>query len=220
MGSARTAKAIFLGASGDSPHKAYLLTATEPVEIELPRRYLSPVVELPDGELTVVVSPQVSLPDPPLDPPLPRVKIPESCKHAILIFTQNPENKAFPVKVAVVDASPKKLPLGHTLFFNLSGGEIAAKFGDKEIFVQPNKSKLISPPNVSVANPIFQTTMVIRHKGDTKWKVLSRATQRHYPNIRQLLFAVKTPGRKYPRIWGVVDSLTKSKTDSHKSTQN
>ena len=213
-GAARTAKAIFLGANQDSPQKAYLLTATKSVEIELPRRYLSPVVELPDGELTLVVSSQASLPEAPHDPPLPQVKIPESCKHAILIFRRNPENKAFPVRVVVIDASSKKLPLGHTLLFNLSGGEVAAKFGDKEVFVKPNKSKLVSPPNVSAANPIFQTTFVIRYKGDSEWRVISRATQRHYPNIRQLLFAVKVPGRKYPRIWGVVDSPAKSGADS------
>ena len=204
VGAARSVKAIFLGASSHSPVKAHLVMGEKSVEIELPRSYLSGKVEIPDGDLIVAVSPRAPLANTPLDPALPSVQIPESSKSGLLLFLPDPKNKAFPVRVMFIDKSSASFPRGHSLLFNLSGGTIAAKFGDQDVLIQPNKSQLISPPDSDTVD--YKTAVAVRYQENERWTVFYRSIWRLNPNAHKLVFVTATPGRKYPRIWSVLDT--------------
>lgn len=197
-----TAKAIFLGATSDSPKEAYLFVGEKSVKVTLPRRYLSSAFELPDGALSAAILPKPHLLDTPLDPATPMISIPENAKHCLLLFLPDPDNPVMPVRAMMIDATGEHFPNGHSRLFNMCTGAVAAKFGSEEVTIQPGTIEHIKPP---VTDSSYRVGIAVRYPKDTKWRVICNSTWVHKPDARQLIFVVPTEGRKYPRVWSVFD---------------
>lgn len=201
--SARTARAIFLGADKDSPKTVFLVTGEGAIQTDLPRRFLSDRVKIPAGELAMALSPERPEPGTPVNPALPVVRIPESCDHCLLLFLSDPANKAFAVRVVVIDASAAKFPVGGSLLVNAMDGTVAAKFGDREVTVGPGEREFVRV--ATSGSDSYETAVAVRYRNDSDWNLVCRSSWSHYPKARQLILVTPTAGRRFPRVWSVID---------------
>lgn len=200
---ARNVRAIFLGATADSPKEATLVYGGEHVTISVPRRFLSEEVDLPSGALRLAVLPKPPPPDVEINPNAPSIVLPEGSNRSLLLFFPDPSNNVFPVRVLVVDASPTSFPVGHSILFNLSNASIAAKFGDQNVLVEAGKKTVVSPPIEGSGS--YPVQIAFKNNENSNWVTIASSTWRHYPAARQLLFVTQTNGRKSPRVWSILD---------------
>jgi hypothetical protein len=195
-------KAIFVQPPDAVPEKAVLVVGQKFLDIELPQRNFSPVVELPAGELVVgVLASKPAAAE--LPPGAPSFKIPETWTDCILLFFHDPTNKLFPAKVIPVNASGANFPLGHTLIFNVSPATIQAKFGTESVRVAPGKSATVKEPRSGSGE--YLIAIDCAYPGDKEPTALARSTWQHEKGARQVLFVTPMQGQKLPRVWGVLD---------------
>lgn len=200
---AHTVRAMFLGATSDSPTEATLVMGEKVITIPLPRRYLSEEIDLPDSPSRAFILPKAPRPDEEIDPATPRVRFPEESNRSLLLFVPDKTNKVFPVRVISLNTSPEKFPAGHTIMFNLSQANIAGKFGDQQIRVAAGKRKVLKPPSSKTGG--YPVQIVCKTSEDADWITICSSTWRHNPKARQLMFISPSEGRKFPRVWTVVD---------------
>ncbi len=195
-------KAIFVQPPDAVPEKAVLVVGKKFLDIELPQRNFSPVVELPVGELAIgVLAGKPAAAELPAG--APSFKIPETWTHSILLFFHDPTNKLFPAKVIPVNASDDNFPLGHTLIFNVSPATIVAKFGTESVRVAPGKSVTVKEPRQGSGE--YPIAIDCSYPGDKTPTALARSTWQHEKGARQVLFVTPMQGQKLPRVWGVLD---------------
>ena len=200
---AREIRTIYLPGAGKALKKAYLANQKTAIEIKFPQRNLSPPVDIPEGELVFAVLPEPPVDDEKISPTAPRVKIPRSWKHCLIIFLSDPSNKVFPVKAIPVNADNENLPKGKTLIFNLSETMVHGKFGTREVTLKSGKSKSFDAPIRKFGS--YQVAIKCLVKGEKRSRVITRTSWQHDPEVRQLLFVVPQKGREIPRVWGVLD---------------
>jgi hypothetical protein len=199
---ARTVKAIFVGPSEDVPEKAVLVVVGKYLDIDLPQRNLSAAIEIPGGDLAVGVLPaKPAQPDIPAG--MPTFQIPESWTQCILLFFHDPSNKVFPARILPVNSSAANFPLGHTVIFNASSAGVIAKFGGETVQVAPGKSATVKPPRSDSGD--YPIAIDCIQPGEKQPVALCRSTWQHDADARQILFVTPMPGRKIPRIWGVLE---------------
>jgi hypothetical protein len=195
-------KAIFVQPPDAVPEEAVLVAGKKFLDIELPQRNFSPVVELPAGDLAVGV-----LPTKPAQSEMPvgapSFKIPETWTNCILLFFHDPSNKVFPARIIPVNASSADFPLGHTLIFNVSPATVTAKFGNVITEVKPGQSVTVEPSRSGSGD--YPVAIDCSYPGDKEPTALCRSTWQHEANARQILFVTPQPDQKTPRVWGVLD---------------
>jgi hypothetical protein len=202
----RKVRAIFIQPPGGSPEKAVLFSPAKSDEIELPTRNLSPEIPLPGGDLTLAVLTKAPAAGEKVNPEAPVVKIPEAWDRCILLFFPDPQNKAFPAKVIPVNASDAGFALGQTLIYNVTPATVVAKLGERVSQVGPGKSTVIPPPIAGFGS--YPVAIDCTVPGNPEPAAICRSSWQHDPDARQILFVTPDPGRKVPRIWGVLDRST------------
>ena len=142
----RSCRVVFPERPRGAPKMAYLFDGKNSRSTTLPSMNLSPVVELPGGELTLAMTADdVSDPEN-LAPNAPRLRIPESVTDFYILVTPDPENRHLPVKMNLVDPGGGKLKLGETLWFNGTAHRVVAKLGDARMSVKPTARAISSKP--------------------------------------------------------------------------
>lgn len=202
--SGRTARAIFVGATADSPKEATLVAGESQVTIPLPRRYLSSEFELPNGALNMAVLANPPLPDTEIDPAAPVLVIPEEYGRCLLLFIPDPRNKTFPARVIAIDTSPSIFKEGHSVIYNLSNFSVAGQFGERQLVVPPRKRRALKPP-VSDAGG-YPVKIACQASEDSNWITICHSTWVHNPQARQLIFITSSDERQTPRVWSVFDT--------------
>ncbi|MFK7909211.1 MAG: hypothetical protein AB8F34_01275 [Akkermansiaceae bacterium] len=121
----------------DAPKVVYLFDGKKNHRIKLPGMNLSPVIRLPKGGQTIVLSPEkITEPDA-ITEDLPVLKIPKGVADFYVLITADPKNKQFPVRMRLIDAGGGKLKAGETLWVNLTPHAITAKLGGNEVKINP-----------------------------------------------------------------------------------
>lgn len=205
VATARTARAIFLGATADSPTEATLVFGESHVTTPLPRSSLSAEFKLPGESLSAfVLSEKPPRTDAEIDPYAPSVSFPEDSNRFFLLFLQDPTNEVFPVRVVVVDASVSEFPFGYTTIFNFSDMHIDGQFGDEKVLIQPGGNELIQPPRSDSGSYPVNVSCALANDSEN-WIPLVSSTWRYNANVRKLMFVMPHPRRKYPFLWSVDD---------------
>lgn len=211
-GTSREVRAIYFSGYGGSLTSVYIVGAGVEAEMELPQRNLSPAVEIPKGELSLV-----ALPKPPasleeIPQGAPRIRIPESWQHCILIFISDPNNPVFPARVIPINGGGKDFPKGSTRVYNLSNFIVGGKFNEERVVVKPGKIVTFGAPIRDFGS--YPVTIDFLSEGDSKPTPLVRSKWQHYPEERQILFVVPQDGKARPLIRGVRDHGWSNKPDS------
>ncbi|MEI6655285.1 MAG: hypothetical protein WCP45_10985 [Verrucomicrobiota bacterium] len=203
VSAARHVRAIFILAPDQTVEKAVLCGGGLQIEIELPRRNLSPAMEVPSGDLLLAVLPKALAAGQQVPDGVPTVKIPEAWTRCLLLFFPDPANKLFPVRVMPVNASMADFPKGHTLIYNVSQASIRAKFGDRLVTVRSGACGMLKPPISKFGD--YPVAIDCTFGGDPKPTAICRSSWQNDPDARQILFVTDMPGNKVPRVWGILD---------------
>lgn len=201
--SARTCRIIFLDRPATAPRSLYLFDGEEIHEVDLPRLNLSPVYQLPEGNLHLrfFSSEPTDLENIPEE--APSVRIPESVKDVYLIMTSNPENTVAPVRIQVVSADSTNISRGQMLWFNLTDNHVVGKVGSETLDLKPRTLERVGEPRRGSGNYAVELYFMIR--GDTHLHPLSESNWRHDPRSRSLVFVAPNGDRRAPRVYSVSD---------------
>lgn len=194
----RTCRIVFPERPRGAPKTAYLYDGEKSHDIMLPSMNLSPVLELPGGDLAIAITSGVVSDPESLPPEAPRLKIPESVTDFYILVTPDPENRHIPVKMNLVDPGGGKLKPGETLWFNGTGHRVVGKLGDARMSVKP-MARAISGKPVSESG-YYTAEFAYQANGEGPFAPITEQHWWHDVKSRHLGFIVNTGG-KLPRIY-------------------
>ena len=194
----RTCRIVFPERPQDAPKVAYLFTGSKSLSVTLPSMNFSEVIELPNGEITIAMTPH-EISDPKLLPPgAPLLKIPETVKDFYIIIVPDNKNPLVPVKMNLVNAGEEKFNPGETLWYNFTENRIFAKLGSNDMSVAPN-SRVITKSPVS-ENSYYTARFANQVLGKADIEPITEQSWWHDTKSRHLGFIVNSGG-KLPKIY-------------------
>jgi hypothetical protein len=201
--SARTCRIIFLDRPADAPKNLYLFDGEKIQEVDLPRLNLSPVYQLPDGNLNLrfFLSKPAALEKIPEG--APSTKIPESTKDVYLLLMSDLKNKVAPVSIQAVSADSTNFSRGQMLWFNLTDKRVGGKIGSEKLDLKPLSRERVGEPRQGSGDYPVELYFVIQ--GDTHLHPLCETNWLHDPRSRSLVFVANNGNRRAPRVYSVSD---------------
>jgi hypothetical protein len=193
----RSCRIVFPERAQDAPKTAYLFDGSKSRAVGLPSMNLSEVIELPDGEITIALTPD-EISDPELLPPnAPLLKIPETARDFYIVIIPDPENLDFPIKMAILNTGEDELSAGKTFWHNLTEHRIFVTLGDEELEIDP-KSGSVSKEAVP-ASGYYNTTFVYQARDSGELVPITEQQWWHDAGSRHLGFVIDSGGR-LPKI--------------------
>ncbi len=194
----RTCRIVFPERPNHSPKFAYLFDGTKSQRVHLPSMNFSPVIKLPAGELTILLTPNeiTDLENPPLGGPM--LKISEDIKEFYILMVPDPSNSTLPLRMKMVNVSGGKLKLGETLWFNTTDHHIVANLGKSKLSVKP-KSQTVSKSPVSKSG-YYRAELGYQRLAKGQFKKITEQHWWHDTKSRHVGFIVNTGGR-LPKIY-------------------
>ncbi len=201
--SARTCRILFLDRPANAPKTLHLFDGEKIRQVELPQLNLSPVYELPDGNLNLrfFINAPTDLKNIPEG--APSAKIAEAIKDVYLILTSNPKNEVAPINVQMVSADSTNVSRGQMLWFNLTDQRVGGKVGTEKLDLKPLGRERVGEPRQGTGDYPVELYFVI--EGDTHLHPLCETQWQHDPRSRSLVFIAKNGNRRAPRIYSVSD---------------
>lgn len=194
----RMCRIVFPERPQESPKMAYLFDGSGSQSVSLPSMNLSEVIELPNGELTIALTPGAISDPEALPPNAPVLRIPEKLKDFYIIITPDPENDAFPVKMNIANTENRKLAAGETLWYNLTPHRIIAKLGSAKMSVDPGGRTISKDP--VPASGYYNAEFAFQAAGKGPYAPIGEQSWWHDAKSRHLGFMVNTGG-KLPKIY-------------------
>ena len=152
----------------------------------------SPVIELPAGELTILMSPGEITDPEDLPPGAPALVIAADVRDFYIFVTPDPENPTLPLKMNLVNASEGKLQPGETLWINLTNHTIVAQLGESEISVEPLARTVSKEPRSG--SGYYKAELGYQTQGGEDTRKITEQQWWHDAESRQLGFIANTGG--------------------------
>jgi hypothetical protein len=194
----RSCRIVFPERPQAAPKMAYLFDGVKSRRVTLPSMNLSEVIELPDGDLTIAMTPNEVSDPKALPPGAPLLKIPEKVLDFYIIITPDPENRDLPVRMNLVDTGGGKLKPGETLWYNLTDHRIAAKLGGADMTIDP-AGRTISKDPVPTSG-YYIARFAYQAEGKGEFAPITEQQWWHDAKSRHLGFMVNSGG-KLPKIY-------------------
>ncbi len=194
----RTCRIAFPERSNDSPKFVYLFDGKKSQRVYLPNVNLSKVVNLPVGELTILMARNEITDSETLPPGAPRLKIPKSVRDFYILVTPDPSNKELSVRMTLINVSDGKLLPGKTLWINHTNHRILAELGESHMEVDPKGRTITNAPIPKSGHYRAEFSYQPEAKGEPR-----RITEQqwwHDANSRHLGFIVSSRG-SLPKIF-------------------
>lgn len=201
--SARTCRIVFLDRPANAPKHLYLFDGKEIREVKTPRLNLSPVYQLPDGNLNLRLFLNAPANLEKIPEGAPSVKITETTKDVYLLLTSNPANEVAPVNIQLISADPANLSRGEMLWFNLTDKRVGGKVGSEKLDIKPLTSVRVNEPRRETGD--YPVELYFMIKGDAHLHPLCESRWMHDPRSRSLVFITKNGNRRAPRIYSFSD---------------
>lgn len=209
-GGKHTFRVLFLDAPNDAPKKLHLFDGEKSQEIELPRMNLSPVYELPAGDLTIVLSSNpYSLPEE-VQPNAPKQKVPVGVSDFYLLIASDKSNSVAPVVMQLVPVDESKFKKGEMMWFNLTKNVVGGKVGTQKLVMKPQSQKILLAP--ASKNEDFVVDLAFQMPGDKELYPLCETKWIHDPRARKVVFVTNEEGRRTPRVRGFSDFRSEKKS--------
>lgn len=194
----RTCRIVFPERPNQSPKMAYLFDGKESQQVSLPSMNFSPVIVLPKGDVTLLMTGSEITDVENLPLAAPMLRIPEGLKDFYILMTPDPSNKVFPVKMNLVNTSDGKFDPGETLWFNMTDHRIVAKLGKSKLSVTP-KGRAVTKSPVEDSG-YYRAEFGYQVGGEGDFHRITEQSWWHDVKSRHLGFIVNTGG-KLPRIY-------------------
>jgi hypothetical protein len=195
---AKSCRIIYLERRADAPTEAYLFDGTISRKVSLPGMNFSEVIKLPEGALTVGMTPN-PVPTPENFPSgAPTVKIPATLTDFYLVVVSDPENKVFAVRMLPLDVGGEQLKPGQTLWVNLTKHRIAGKLGNETLLV-PAGDKVVGKAPLA-ASGYYKAQFLYQPEDQKEFMPVMQKSWWFDANSKNLGFIIQSGGR-LPRIF-------------------
>jgi hypothetical protein len=194
----RSCRIIYLEKPADAPEEAHLFDGTASHKVALSSMNFSEVVMLPEGPLTLGLTPHpVSSPD---DFPsgAPTAKIPATITDLYLVVVSDPENEVFPVRMLPLDVGAGKLKAGQTLWINLTNHTIAGKLGNETLTLPAGERVVGKAPLAS--SGYYKVRFLYQPDGQSEFMPVMQKSWWFDANSKNLGFIIQSGGR-LPKIF-------------------
>jgi hypothetical protein len=158
----------------------------------------SEVIMLPEGALTLGMTPK------PLSAPenfpsgAPTVKIPATITDVYLVLVSDAENKVLPIRMLPLDASAGQLKPGQTLWINLTKHSFAGRLGN-ETLTLPAGGKVVGMPPRSTSG-YYKAQFLYQPDGQKEFMPVMQKSWWFDANSKNLGFIIQSGGR-LPKIF-------------------
>jgi hypothetical protein len=194
----RTCRIIFPERSQDAPTEAYIFDGKRSQKVLLPNLNFTEVIELPLGEITIYMTPN-ALDDPKAFPNgAPSVSIPANQTDIYLLVFSDPKNKILPIRIETVNIDKSEFKAGETMWFNFTKQKIAAKLGQTEFFIEPNKRGISKKPMAKSGYYLAQ--FAYKEATDVNYSPIMKKSWWHDEFSKNLGFIVNA-GDRLPKIF-------------------
>lgn len=212
----RICRIVFPERPNDAPKVAYIFDGKKSLAVTLPSMNFSEVIELPSGELTLLMtSSEITDPEN-LPPGAPMLRIAEGVGDFYILVTPDPPNATLPLKMNLVDTGGGKLKPGETLWFNLTEHRIVGKLGESRMSVNP-KGRTVSASPVK-ASGYYRAELGYQRGGEGAFHRITEQHWWHDTGSRHVGFMVNTGG-KLPRIYYFRDFRPKDEGKTSAATE-
>lgn len=196
-GHGRTCRLIFPERPRDVPKTVHLFDGKGSQEVFLPSMNFSKVIELPPGDITLLMT-REKVADPENPPTgFPLLRIPKSVRDFYILMTPDRSNAALPLQMRLIDAGGKLKP-GDTLWFNLTDSRIVAKLGEGKMSVAP-KGRTVSKDPVSESG-YYRAEFAYQPQSEGPFHRITEQHWWHDARSRHVGFIVPSGGR-LPKIY-------------------
>lgn len=199
----RTCRVLFLGGGDNDAKSLHLFDGTASREVELPRLNLSPVYPLPGGALTLRLLAAPAAKDQPVNPAAPSVAVAETVGDFYLLVSQDPSNKAVPVRMQVIDATADRFKSGQMLWYNLTANDVGGDVGTRKLVIKARSKVILDRPADKAGD--YNVNLSYRITGKEGIFPLCETRWVHDPTSRIVLFIINEPGSRVPRVLGFPD---------------
>jgi hypothetical protein len=142
----RTFRVFMLDPPTQATPDLYLFDGIDSTKIELSAASLSPIYELPHGDLNLVLTPRMTSTNDKLPVHAPRAEVDEDVVDILLLLRSDPKNKLIPLEMIVVDISDDKVKAGQTLWLNYTTSTIKAELEENSVVIDPDAQSISEPP--------------------------------------------------------------------------
>ncbi|MCH7227110.1 hypothetical protein [Haloferula sp. A504] len=199
----RTFRTLFLNGPQRAASKYFLFDGTNCREVRFPRMSLSPVYELPAGDLriTLLTSPVSRIEEVPEGSPA--VTIPAAMRDFYLLISRDPSNEVVPLRMQAVNANYDRIGRGEMLWFNLTPKFVKGTLGRASLELPPKKMALVKEPARELGN--YPVEIYFRVPGDERTHPLIESQWNHDPRARSIVFVYDEGKRRAPRVQAFSD---------------
>lgn len=194
----RTCRIIFPDRPNGTPQAAYLHDGTKSHSVSLPSMNFSAVIELPEGDLTVALTPEQVEDGKAMPPTARQLQVPKEVIDFYILITADEKLKEFPLKLHLIDVSEGKMGAGETVWYNSTGHRIKAELGDTRLALDPEAIAVSSKPTAS--NGYYRASLTYQKDGQGDFLPFAEQQWRNDEKSRHLGF-VASNGGKLPRIF-------------------
>ena len=194
----RTCRIIFPVRPQDAPTEAYIFDGKKSQKVLLPNLNFSEVIELPLGDITIYMTPN-AIDDPKVFPEgAPSVTIPANQTDLYFLIFSDPKNKILPIRIQSVNIDKREFKAGETMWFNFTKQKIAAKLGQTEFSIDPNKRGISKKPMPKSGYYLAQ--FAYKEVTDANYSPIMKKSWWHDEFSKSLGFVVDA-GDRLPKIF-------------------
>lgn len=199
----RTCRIVFPERAGGAPKVAYLFDGKECRFVTLPSMNFSEVLDLPSGELTLLMTRDKIIDTENLPHGAPKLRLAENVGGDFyILITPDPSNPLLPVQMNMVDFGNGKFKPGETLWFNRTDHQIVAKLGESKLSVSPHSLAISKSP--TSANGYYRAEFAYQANAQGDYRRITEQQWWHDAGSRHVGFIVNTGGI-LPRIYFFCD---------------
>lgn len=195
----RSCRLLFPERLNYAPKNAYLFDGRTSHRVSLPSMNFSRILELPSGELTLILTTNAVTAPEQIPPHAARLSVAAETDEFYILLSADPDNPQLPVQMRLIDMSGDKLRSGETLWFNQTEHRIIASLGDHEMTVEPQQEIVSEAP---IAKSGYYTAK-FKYQRESQGDILKITEQQwwHDADSRHLGFISDTQHGRLPKIF-------------------
>ncbi|MBT8037940.1 MAG: hypothetical protein KJO21_10390 [Verrucomicrobiae bacterium] len=181
----------------------YLFNGQNSEKIQPLRKTLSPIYQLPGGEITLKLTLNQVNQGETFPQETASAEISSDTTDLLLLILNDPGNANIPLKMVIIDIGDQQLKAGETLWLNQTKNTIHASLGNQNLVIEP-ESRIVSKPP-SETSGYYKASFGYQLPKSEATKAVMRKSWWHDATSKSYGFVIKNARSTLPTIFTVRD---------------